>query len=152
MKIECHDLVPKIGDIFRHAACRKMSPSIVMIWCPSVTPLPRRCAACVVAGAPPAAASAPSGPVQCSIQSCKTVCGFYRRPSRKHTIYLAGKFAGLIGSAALRGGKIVERLERTVGEQDRAPPREVGTDEEEEEYYERSRYTGPFAKLLEMSG
>ena len=51
-------------------------------------PLPRRCAACVVAGAPPAAASAPTGLVVrgwCSIQSCKTVCGFYRWPSRKHT-------------------------------------------------------------------
>ena len=57
-------------------------------WCPSVMPLPRRCAACVVAGAPPAAASAPTGLVVrgwCSIQSCKTVCGFYRWPSRKHT-------------------------------------------------------------------
>ena len=59
---------------------------------------------------------------------------------------------GLIGSATLRGGKIVEQLERTVGEQDRAAPREVDTDEEEEDYYERPRYTGPFAKLLEMSG
>ena len=40
MKIECHDLAPKIararGDIFRHGSCRKMSPSIVMIWCPKV--------------------------------------------------------------------------------------------------------------------
>ena len=58
-------------------------------WCPSGMPRPRRCAACVVAGAPPAAASAPTGLVVrgwCSIQSCKTVCGFYRWPSRKHTL------------------------------------------------------------------
>ena len=40
---------------------RKNFPGRNWNWCPSVMPLPRRCAACVVAGAPPAAASAPTG-------------------------------------------------------------------------------------------
>ena len=48
-------------SISAHFFARKIFAGRNWNWCPSVMPLPRRCAACVVAGAPPAAASAPTG-------------------------------------------------------------------------------------------
>ena len=75
-----------------------------------------------------------------------------RRVGRPTAAARRDRLRGRERQAAHMAARIVEQLERTVGEQDRAAPREVDTDEEEEDYYERPRYTGPFAKLLEMSG